>query len=295
MRLSISSHFLIFALPNGPILSGPQRWSSLRKWRRIRVRERRNSMIRRRNHLHRVRWTSRILRNSCCRTPPRKTVARRTPLWIAVRRQNEKAKCGAFPMPRRRSLTSKRHKQAETEPFMPDSADGSLVAEIERQTHEQEANTSLLVRLYTEKFQENPLTRLIQDLQQRAALYSNALEEIKRLIPPIINSGADFVQIDTAKLDDMATAVKLKYEAFGLIKAGNLPNPTAATICDYIMVKVSRISRLLLDVLAKYATEIGAELRIEPETTMTFEVGIGLPPDITIGIERSAKRATHAD
>jgi len=181
---------------------------------------------------------------------------------------------------------------------MPDPSGSTLIDEIESQTHsDQEANASLLIRRYKEKYTDKPIMRLIQDIQQRAGIYSNALEEIKKLPsavslrpPPRANN----VQIDHQSLDNAATAVKLKYERFGLIREGNLPNPTASSICDYILNKLARFGRLLLDILATQASALAAELNINPNVTITFQVGIALTPALTIGVERSgARRASQ--
>jgi hypothetical protein len=165
----------------------------------------------------------------------------------------------------------------------------NLIRQIEAQTKPgQEPNTSLLVRMYRESTTDKPIMKLLQDIQQRASIYYNALEEIKKLKAapkPSADTG-----IDTSSLDSEATAIKLKYENFGLIEAGNLPNPTAASICNYILDKLAKFARAAADILARHASEIAAELHIDPEVTVTFEVEIGWPPGFTIGVERSGHR-----
>jgi hypothetical protein len=168
---------------------------------------------------------------------------------------------------------------------MPETAD--LIREIEKQTNtEQEPNTSLLVRMYRESTTDKPIMKLLQDIQQRASIYYNALEEIKKLEAEPRSSGT----IDTTELDSQATAIKQKYESFGLIETGNLPNPTASSICSFILKKLSRFARAAIEIVARHASELAAELHINPEVTVTFEVEIGWPPKFNIGVERSGYR-----
>jgi hypothetical protein len=147
---------------------------------------------------------------------------------------------------------------------------------IEGQAHNKDANTEFLVREYKEFYNDRPILRLVQDIGKRSKLYNNLLEEIKR-IPP-----------DVEDPNTVATGIKEKYENFGFIKAGYLPNPTVQTITRYIMDKLASFARLILDLLAKYASKIAEELQVSPEVTITFQVGAsGWSPDVTIGIERA--------
>jgi hypothetical protein len=141
--------------------------------------------------------------------------------------------------------------------------------------------------MYRESTTDKPIMKLLQDIQQRASIYYNAFEEIKRLkAVPIPPAGS----IDTSLLDSEATAIKNKYESFALIETGNLPNPTASSICSFILNKLSRFARAAIDIVARHASDIAAELHINPEVTVTFEVEIGWPPKFNIAVERSGYR-----
>jgi hypothetical protein len=147
---------------------------------------------------------------------------------------------------------------------------------LEYETHHKDANVEALAQYYMANFSEKPILRLLQDLGSRSRMYSNLLEEIKRIHPEVL------------KPDQEATNLKEKYERFGLVPKGFLPNPTVQSITQYIMDKLASLARAILDVVAKYATRIAEELRISPEITITFQVGAsGWSPDVTVGIERS--------
>jgi len=128
--------------------------------------------------------------------------------------------------------------------------------------------------------------KLLQDIQQRANIYYNILEEIKQMTQMTTPASP------TSVLDDQATLIKRKYEILGLIATGTLPNPTALNICNAILNKLRKFAGALTDILARYASEIAAELHINSEITVTFEVGIGWPPNLTIGVERSGSLNT---
>lgn len=59
-----------------------------------------------------------------------------------------------------------------------------------------------------------------------------------------------------------------------------------AETTKFVMDKLRRYSGLLLDLMANYAETIANEIKISPSVTVKFEVELGLPPALTIGIER---------
>jgi hypothetical protein len=160
-----------------------------------------------------------------------------------------------------------------------------LIGLIEKQAHNKEANTEILVRAYKEFYNDRPIIKLMQDINQRIGLYKNLLEQIKRLADKYASNPSE-----EPGLDDEVNNLKIQYENLGLIPKDNLPNPTAQSVCRYILEKLSAFALAILDVIAKHASSMAEELRISPEVTIVFQVGVGWSPDITIGIERSGSR-----
>ena len=150
---------------------------------------------------------------------------------------------------------------------------------IEEQCHDKDANIEVLVRAYKEFYSEKLVVRLVQDINSRAKIYDNLMEEIKR-IPPL-----------SPDENTLATQLKEKYERFNLISKDFLPNPTVQSITRYILDKLASFARAILDIIARYANQMAEEIRISPEVTVLFQIGLsGWTPGVTIGIERSGSR-----
>jgi hypothetical protein len=154
-----------------------------------------------------------------------------------------------------------------------------LIELIEKASHKKEANSAHLVHMYEISIKDRPVFTLIQDINQRSSIYKNLLEQIKNAPN----------NIDIQSIDSFATDLKSRYESLGLIPIGNLPNPTASSICQYILDKISKFSVLIIDILAKHSSRISQELQIPPSLTLTFQVGVSWPPQVTLGIEKSGE------
>ena len=57
-----------------------------------------------------------------------------------------------------------------------------------------------------------------------------------------------------------------------LVPPNNLPNPTASSIAKYVLDKIAVFGRALIEIMAKYASEIRREIRIEPTVKMSRDV-----------------------
>jgi hypothetical protein len=68
------------------------------------------------------------------------------------------------------------------------------ISELEKAAHKKDINVSHIVRLYRDRFADQPLLHLIQDINQRVGIYSNILEEIKRVVPGDEDVDAQFVE-----------------------------------------------------------------------------------------------------
>jgi hypothetical protein len=152
-----------------------------------------------------------------------------------------------------------------------------LIEKIESQAHKKDINVDLLVREYRETVPDKPLLHLIQDINQRVGIYSNVLEEIKKLQPSPTNN------------DSQALAIKNKYEnTLKLIPPNNLPNPTASSMANYVLEKLAALGRAAVEIMAKYVSDIRRELRIEPSVSIHLDIEVGWSPKVTIGVEGSS-------
>src|SRR5262245_6828801 len=108
--------------------------------------------------------------------------------------------------------------------------------DLELAAHEKDVNVSQIVRMYREKFDDKPLLHLIQDINQRVGIYSNILEDIKKISPTTDKN-----------FDKAATEIKNKYEKLlNLVPPKNIPNPTASKIAEYVLEKIAAFGRALI-------------------------------------------------
>jgi hypothetical protein len=135
------------------------------------------------------------------------------------------------------------------------------------------STSAKIVRFYRDQFADQPLLHLIQDINQRVGIYSNVLEEIKR------------IPTTDKNIDQTATAIKKKYEKLELVPSGNIPNPTASSIARYVLEKIAVFGRALIEIMAKHASDIRREIRIEPSVTVLFQVEVGWSPKFILGVE----------
>jgi hypothetical protein len=167
------------------------------------------------------------------------------------------------------------------EPTIP--VDEQLCNELERLSKVGDVNTALVVRVFQEKLSVQPILTLVKQVNERIGIYHNLLEAVKR--EPFEDPPAN---------PSTAQRLKAKYEGLKLVPPGHLPNPWAHEIADFAMKKLRRYGSLLLELVAQYADDIARELKVKPEMTITFEVGMGLSPEVKIGIERSSSMKNAA-
>ena len=159
---------------------------------------------------------------------------------------------------------------------MPDEPHPNRIVKLEEAAHKKDINVSQIVRIYRDEFADQPLLHLIQDINQRVGIYSNILEDIKKI--PSDTTETDF--------GNTAIAIKKKYETFlELVPLNNIPNPTASSIAKYVLNKIAAFSKALIEVMAKHASEIRREIRIEPSVKLIFHVEMGLHPKVILGVE----------
>jgi hypothetical protein len=151
------------------------------------------------------------------------------------------------------------------------------ISKLEQAAHTKDINVSHIVRFYRDQFADQPLLHLIQDINQRVGIYSNILEEIKK------------IPATDKKIDATATDIKKKYEKLELVPSGNIPNPTASSIARYVLDKIAVFGRALIEIMAKHASDIRKEIRIEPSVTVLFQVE-GWSPKFILGVEAQGTR-----
>lgn len=146
---------------------------------------------------------------------------------------------------------------------------------LEKAAHEGDIDTDLVVSKYRAAGHERPVLSLIQDVNERIAIYGNLLEDVKRQSTNQSDSGRPTV----------AQKLKIKYEDLGLVPRGQLPNPLPAETAEYALKKIRRYSTLLLNIMAKYTKEVVRELKISIDVKVNLQVDMKLPwPGMTIGV-----------
>jgi hypothetical protein len=154
---------------------------------------------------------------------------------------------------------------------------------LEEASEKTEINTSYVTRMYRETVQEKPLLRLVQDVHERIAVYHNILEELKTGARDEPTSPAAGGQ------GTVAQQIRARYEGLKLVPEGKLPNPFPWEIVEYVKRKLRKYSALLLDLMATHTEEIVGEMKMTHKSTVVFQVQIGWPPSLTVGIEHDRK------
>lgn len=129
---------------------------------------------------------------------------------------------------------------------------------------------------------------LVEDIQRQGSIYSNMLEEIKK-IPLDDLGGYVSTKGDPVPDDHAGTRIKQKYERLGLVATGVLPNPSAKSLANDVLDRIHSLGRALLRVISDHGPELmrDLELQVQPDTTFTMEVEVGVPPKLSLGIDRA--------
>ena len=153
----------------------------------------------------------------------------------------------------------------------PNPADSLWKDVLEKQAATGAVNMAYVVRKYRETIGDRPLTRLLQDIEQRIGIYSNILEELK--------------QKATSADDQSAAQIRQKFEGLGLVPASHLPNPWGSELAKHAVDKLRTYGMALLDLMARHAIDIKAELRISAKVNFKFDVSLSLSPSATLGVQ----------
>jgi hypothetical protein len=157
---------------------------------------------------------------------------------------------------------------APSTPVQPSAPEDNLWRDVlEEQAKKGNLNIQYVVRKYQETVSEGPLLRLIQDIQQRIDVYHNILEGLKR---------------DGYSAED----IKTRYEGLGLVPTDHLPNPLGSRMAEHALAKLREYGTGLVKLMAGYAKEIKAELRISVNVKFNITVNFALAlPSVGFGVQ----------
>jgi hypothetical protein len=145
-----------------------------------------------------------------------------------------------------------------------------LLRILEEEADSEEINIDHLVKLYKHKHPGEAVWSLSQDINRQALIWFNVLETLKR-----------------GDANQRAGLKKDYEEILQLLPEGSLSNPNWPFDVDRAFDKLRNYSKGLLKLARSYAMELLAELNVQPDITATVQVQLGLPPSLTIGMERN--------
>jgi hypothetical protein len=165
---------------------------------------------------------------------------------------------------------------------------GEEEAKILQAIHEQmgrgeEINVPDSVFEYNKKFPGEGALRLLQDLQKMRFVYNNLVEEVKRIDAEKFSLPAP----EPSPQENAANAIRNKYIGLGMVPENYLPStsPWQLLKCGYESLK--KLWNAEITLLSSYNREITSAMRLEPGTTVTFQIGLQVVPQTTIGWERT--------
>jgi hypothetical protein len=144
-----------------------------------------------------------------------------------------------------------------------------LLNQLEEQADFGEMNIDYLVKLYKQKYPGEAVWALVQDINRQALIWYNVLETLKR------------------SPEQRANLREVYEDHLQLLPKGSLSNPFWPFDVDRAFEKLKNYSKGLLKLARSYTLELLAELNVEPGITATVQVQLGLPPSLTIGMEKS--------
>jgi hypothetical protein len=157
----------------------------------------------------------------------------------------------------------------EPETYLRSPEREELLKQLEEQADSSEMNIDYLVKLYKRQYPGEAVWALVQDINRQALVWYNVLETLKRS-------------------PEQRTTLREEYEVhLKLLPKGSLSNPNWLFDVDRAFEKLKNYSKGLLKVARSYALELLVELNVEVGTTATVQIQLGLPPSLTIGMEKS--------
>ena len=145
----------------------------------------------------------------------------------------------------------------------------ALIAELEEQADSSEMNIDYLVKLYKQKHPGEAVWALIQDINRQALVWYNVVERLKRGPSQCTNLREDYE------------------DHLQLLPPGSLSNPIWPFDVDRAFEKLKNYSKGLIKIARSYTLELLTELNVEAGIAVSVQIELGLPPSLTIGMEKS--------
>jgi hypothetical protein len=173
-----------------------------------------------------------------------------------------------------------------------------LLIELHNQMDRGHVDLKFLMERYLTKYPLDGPIRLIFDIKKTHDIYQNLYEEIKRMD---FGSAMSKVIADKSPLregrysdsifpyaeGELTRYIYDKYVGLGLVPEGHLP---ATRLYEYIRDAWRNLKQLWhvgIDIVRSYDRELTSALRLEPDTTITFQVQITVDGGIILGRERT--------
>jgi hypothetical protein len=148
-----------------------------------------------------------------------------------------------------------------------------LVLELEQQSNKGAINLDELMRLYHKEY-DRPALMLAQDLQERASVYSNVVEALKR----------------EPNVEEAAEALKDRYIALGLIdeEQNQWPNPVTTWLMRFSLDKLSQFRDAMLNLLRTRSRQLLQDLNFDATLTVAFQLSLGTDTSFAITVQPEA-------
>jgi hypothetical protein len=145
-----------------------------------------------------------------------------------------------------------------------------------------EINITDAVSRYELKYGRDGVLRLLEDLQKMQFLYKNLLEEIKRMDPKLFDPFQP-----TPDRDNISAAISNKYISVGLLPEQYLPHTTPVDLAKAALTYLPKLRHSLWNIVKTYPRELFYALRLDPGTTITFQITTGIDLGVAVGWERT--------
>ncbi|MFC7529978.1 hypothetical protein [Actinoplanes sp. GCM10030250] len=143
-----------------------------------------------------------------------------------------------------------------------------LARKIELECQNETIDVDFLLHAYSDIY-DQPVLMLMQDLQNRAALYYNVVEALKAP-----GSGAT------------AADLKSQYAHLGLIFEDNdWPNPNGRDLMDKAISRINKLRTAILDTLRTHGRRLISDLNFDATLAVGVQVEFSWPPGFTITVQ----------
>jgi hypothetical protein len=147
-----------------------------------------------------------------------------------------------------------------------------------------EINITDAISRYERQYGRDGVLRLLRDLQKLYFLYKNLLEDVKRIDPMV------FITPPRANMpsqDVVASGIRKKYTDIGLLPQDHLPSTSPLDLAKTALDYMKKLGNGVWHVLKIHPRELIYALRLDPGTTITFQITTGTDFAVTFGWERT--------